>query len=321
MKKEYIILALIIAALSAYLVMHKTDSTHYTLPVIDNLKATTINHIDIVKGDTTLSLESNNNGDSWVVGEDKFPAKKEDVDKMIENIKNLTLTALVSESKSYNRYELDDQNKITVTAKDGDKVIRTFDVGKVASSFKHTFVKLQNDDKVYHADGNFRRNFEKKEEDLTDKTVLKLDKAMVYSLQYKEGDKALSLERKQEPVSVDVTQDKKEDKQEEEAAEPQKPKDIWADAGGAEKSKEKVDSFVSLFTILKCSNYIKGKTKDDFKDPILEITLTADKPYTVSVFPKTEEEKEYPAISSESPFSFTLPSSKVDDMKKKLEGI
>ena len=33
-KKEYIILAAVIAALAAYLVFHETDQTHYELPVL-----------------------------------------------------------------------------------------------------------------------------------------------------------------------------------------------------------------------------------------------------------------------------------------------
>lgn len=315
MKKEYIILALIIVALSAYLVMHKTDSTHYTLPVLDDLKDTTINHIDIVKGDTTISLDSN--GDSWVVGNEKFPAKKEDINTMIESIKNLTLTALVSESKSYNRYELDDQNKIAVTAKNGEKEIRSFDVGKVASSYRHTFVKLENDYRVYHADGNFRRNFDKTEESLTDKVIMTLDKATVFGIQTKGGDNTLSFERKQEPVTVDVNTENKD----EEATVPPKPKDIWADAAGTEKSKEKIDSFVSQFENLTCSYYIKGKTKEDFKDPVLEISLNAGKVYNLTIYPKKDDEEGYPAICSESAFPFAISPSKMDDIKKKLAEI
>ena len=91
---------------------------------------------------------------------------------MLDNIEKLTLTALVSESKNYNRYDLSGEAKINVKAWQGDSLKRDIDVGKTASSFRHTFVKTAGDDRVFHARGNFRNTFDTTVDDLRDKTIL-----------------------------------------------------------------------------------------------------------------------------------------------------
>lgn len=315
MKKEYIVLALIIVALSAYLVFHKSDSTHYTLPVLDDLGSADISRIDLVHGTTTLTLEKT--GDQWVVGEEKFPANESQITSMIKAIKELKLTALISESKNYNRYELDDENKIRVSASSKDKVIRTFDVGKTASSYKHTFVKLDTDPRVYHAENNLKSTFNKTEDNLTEKLVMNFNPETVYGIQTKDNGKEMALARKQEPVTVDVTKEEKKDQANPETQAPA-PKDIWTDASGKEKDNTKITAFVSLFSNLKCDHYIKGQTKESLTGPIFEVTINTDKVCTLSIFPKKDEDKTYPAISSENAFPFTLSEAKVDDIKKKL---
>ncbi len=46
--------------------------------------------------------------DTWVVGPKSYPADKQKVKDMVEVIESLAVTALVSESKNYIRYELND---------------------------------------------------------------------------------------------------------------------------------------------------------------------------------------------------------------------
>ena len=60
---------------------------------------------------------------------------------MLSAIENLTLTALVSESKNYNLYDLNEEKRINVKAWQGENLKRDVDLGKTASSFRHTFVK------------------------------------------------------------------------------------------------------------------------------------------------------------------------------------
>ncbi|MBW2563516.1 MAG: DUF4340 domain-containing protein, partial [Deltaproteobacteria bacterium] len=169
-KKEYIILAVIIAALLLYLSQRKTDRTLYKLPDVPEISNSNITKIEINKNSTPIILSKE--GDLWTIGPKKYPADTLKVKNMLDVMGKLTLTALVSESKSYNRYNLDDDNKITVKAFDKDKLKLEFDIGKAASSFRHTFVKIAGDERVFHARGSFREKFDKTVDDLRDKTVL-----------------------------------------------------------------------------------------------------------------------------------------------------
>ncbi|GAB6094886.1 hypothetical protein JCM14469_11380 [Desulfatiferula olefinivorans] len=315
MKKEYIILALIIAALSAYLILHRSDSTHYTLPVLDDLSGRTVTRIELNRGEATLVLEKN--GNDWVVGPSKLPAMATLAGAMVTAVRDLTLTALVSESKSYTRYDLDEAHRIRVTAFADGKAVRTFDVGKVAGSFNHTFVKIDGDHRVYHAAENIKTVFDKTENALLDKKVLAFDSTTVNGLTVKDGDISLALERKRDTVPVDVTS---EDNTEENAPSPP-PAETWVDASGSEKDTDKVTALISLISRVTCESYVPEKAKDAWAGPVIEITVSADRLYTLSVFPPADETSSFPAVSSESAFSFLIPRAKVDDIRKKIGDI
>ena len=107
-KKEYIILIALILALSLYLFLYKSDRTHYELPETRDIARKDISKIELAKTDASILLEKK--GDAWHIEPQGYPADADKVDKMLAVIENLTLTALVSESKSYNRYDLNVEN-------------------------------------------------------------------------------------------------------------------------------------------------------------------------------------------------------------------
>ena len=148
-KKEYIILLIIIIALSVYLVMRRGDRTLYELPEMPQVPQKEITRLEITRGKTVIDLTKKD--DSWYIAPKEYPADAGKVKNMLDNIEKLTLTALVSESKNYNLYDLSGDAKINVKAWQGDSLKRDIDVGKTASSFRHTFVKTAGDDRVFHA--------------------------------------------------------------------------------------------------------------------------------------------------------------------------
>ena len=70
------------------------------------------------------------------------------------------MTALVSESKNYNLYDLAGETEVNVKAWQGDSLRRDIDVGKTASSFRHTFVSPDGNNRVENYRGNFRNTFD-----------------------------------------------------------------------------------------------------------------------------------------------------------------
>ncbi|MDA3897387.1 MAG: DUF4340 domain-containing protein [Desulfobacteraceae bacterium] len=319
-KKEYIILGIVIAALAAYLAFQKTDRTHYELPVIPQIENTEISTIKITKGLEIVELKLKD--DLWLIYPEKYPADKSKIDPMVDVIKDLTVTAMVSEAESYPRYELDPENKISIQAKTDSNIVRTFDIGKSAPSNRHTFIKLPKDKRVYHARNNFRNTFDQTKDSLRDKTVLKIEKSGIQQVELKDKDGNLVLSMQQKPVEVAI---KTKTDSESEPADGKKtptenitPELVWQDADGNPVKESDINNLFNNVSDLKCESFITDKTKADFTDPVYTLTLTGAKTYTLSIFEKINEDDDaYPAVSSENDYPFMMPAHKMDNMVKK----
>jgi hypothetical protein len=313
-KKEYIILIAIIIALGLYLILRSPDRTQYELPQLPSIDIAKITKIEIAKAHTSITLKKE--GDKWEFEPQGYPADTDRVKRMLETIQELTVTALVSESKSYGRYDLEDDKKITVKAWVGDKPTREFDLGKAASSFRHTFVKLAGDDRIYHARGNFRGQFDLSVDNLRDKAVLSFDQAEIDEIHITKGTKEVTFARTQMPVEVTASQDEGET----EGAPAPDVEMIWQTADGKKGDKTKLNRFISTLASLRCEKYIDDKKKEDFTNPTYTIKLKDTQEYALSIFAKTDEEaKNYPAISSGNDYPFLLPEWQVNNLMKKPE--
>ncbi|MEE9418311.1 MAG: DUF4340 domain-containing protein [Desulfatiglandaceae bacterium] len=300
-KKEYILLVLIILALSIYLYLRSPDRTLYQVPEVPDVVGEDITEIEITRpGGVTISLKKKD--DRWFIKPQGFLADTAKVQGMVDHMKEITLTALVSEAKDYNRYELGDDQKITVKARIGDKLTRNFDVGKVAPSYRHTFVKLADDAKVYHARGNFRSNFDQTVEGLRDKKVLSFDKKEISKIRISKAQKELLLERKEVPVEADSSQEADKEKKPD-----VKKETVWVNPEGKKGDKSKVSSLLKTLSGLECKRYIGDRKRDDFKDPIYTVRLKGHQEYTLSIFAKKDKDsKNYPAVSSQNDYPFEL---------------
>jgi len=306
-KKEYIILAVIIAALLLYLSQRRTDRTLYKLPDVPKISNSDITKIEISKNSTPIVLSKE--GDLWTIGPKKFPADTLKVKNMLEVMGNLTLTALVSESKSYNRYNLDD-NKITVKAIDKDKLKLEFDIGKAASSFRHTFVKIAGDERVFHARGSFRGKFDKTVDDLRDKTVLAFKLSEIDEIYITNGNKKISFKRTKPPLEV------KESKEPDTSNPKSQQTEItWQNASGKKGDNSKINRLLTTLSDLSCEKYLSGQSKDELINPVFTLLLKGTKEYKLSIFAKPDKtDKNYPAISSENRYPFILSDSQVKNI-------
>jgi hypothetical protein len=308
-KKEYIILVALILALSLYLFLYKSDRTLYELPKIPEIPEKEISKIEISKMDSSILLEKKDN--TWHIEPEGYLADAGKVNNMLAVIENLTLTALVSESKSYNRYDLNDEKKITVRAWAGDELRRQFEVGKTATSYRHTFVRLADDPRVYHARENFRDRFDLNADSLRDKTVLSFSQDEIQELQITKGDDSVLLRRLQATEETGG-------EPEAEAQSPASPKTIWQSNRGEEGDESTLNSLLSTLSDLKCEKFIDNRKKDDFIKPVYTIQLKGSQEYALSIFAKTDKDATgYPAVSSESDYPFLLQAHRADNIMKK----
>jgi hypothetical protein len=323
LKKEYIILAAVIIALSAYLLTRQTDRTHYELPQVGSIKSNEITRIELSGPEGTVNLTKAD--DAWSVGTKKYRADKAKISPMIDTISDLNLTALVSEAKDYTRYDLADEKKILVKAWIGAEIKREFDIGKAAPSFRHTFIRLAGDPNVYQASDNFRSKFEYSEEDVRDKVVLSFAASDVSEINLTSGKETLSLLRKEvpleepaEPGQDDVNQD--ENKKAEAA--PIKGKMTWLTSDGRSADASTIDQLVASLSQLSCDTYLADKNKTEFTDPIYILKIIGQKTYTLEIFDKeNDSDLSFPAASSESDEPFSLTESNAKRLMPQFEDI
>ncbi|MGB5423764.1 MAG: DUF4340 domain-containing protein [Desulfobacterales bacterium] len=305
LKKEYVILAVVIVGLSIYLLTRQTDRTLYRLPQLPPVPAQSITRIDINGPNGAITL--NKADDSWTIGEQKYPADRAKVSRMLDAISDLSLTAMMSESEDYVRYDLSDKNKISVKAWAGTTSERDFDIGKVGPSFRHTFVKLAGDANVYQAQNNFRTTFEQGVEDLRDKVVLSFAASDIQEFRLIKGTEAITLVRHEAPLAETETGEKEEGDKAKEASPPLKAKMVWQANDGRTAASTKVDELLAAVSQLACEKFITDHVTADFKDPIYTLELEGQKAHRLSIFAKQNETaNSYPAVSSDSLYPFFL---------------
>ena len=310
LKKEYSILVAIIVALVLYLVLRQQERTHYRLPKLPHVAGTEISKIEISKADTSIALSKKDN--TWYIDPKGYPADNRKIKEMLATIEKLTLTALVSESKNYSRYHLDNDKKITVKAWAGDNLRREFEVGKTAPSFRHTFVKIAGDDRVYHARDNFRGKFDQTTEDLWDRTVLSFERTEIEEIQITKGEQSILLSRKQIPVEISTDQ-----KPEVESSPPSKLEIVWENPDGKKGDQSTINRLLATLSNLRCEKYLEGRKKDEFANPIYTLTLKGAQEHSLSIFGKPDKEaKSNPAISSQSDFPFLLNEGQAEGIMK-----
>jgi len=117
--------------------------------------------LEIVTPQETISLYKE--GEDWFIGEKKYPASLSMVDSYISAIKNIRALDKVGSIASGNnveRYELTDSKKTTVTAKLGDKVLRTIEIGKTAVSSSQCYMTVDGGKDIYLVSGGVNDTFD-----------------------------------------------------------------------------------------------------------------------------------------------------------------
>ncbi len=95
-------------------------------------------------------------GEEWFVSDKKYPASQSMVDSYIDaisNIRALDKVGNISSGNNAEKYELADGKTITVTAKLGDKVLRTITIGKTAVSSSQCYATIDGGKDIYLVSG------------------------------------------------------------------------------------------------------------------------------------------------------------------------
>ena len=311
-QKEYMVLMAVIIILVVVLIISTgRNKMSYKLPKLDKIDADDLSRIEINRGDESILLERSQ-GD-WLIMPEEYIADNDKVNDMLDVIRNLTLTELVSDKKNYERYELDKENRIHIKASDKENALREFYIGKVSSTYSHTYVMIADDEKVYHANESFRSTFEQNKSGLRDKSVMKFSAEEITGLALKGEFGTLELKREIIPVSPEKEQEEQETSPGEEEA--------WLSQDGKKAEKSKIDTLLSKLSGLNCDSFLDEKEKENLKTPVYTITAKGAKDYELRIYEKAEDEEKYPALSSENDFPFLITKWTAESLMKKPEDI
>ena len=308
-KKEYVFLAVILVVLVLYIALKNTDRTHYTLPELKPVGKEDVDKILISRGDSTINVSKSSG--KWKIKPAKYEADSKEIDQILDELKNLTITTLVSESETYGRYGLTADERIYVRAFEQEQALRQFYIGKTASTRRHTYIMFPGDHRVYEVSNNIRRIFDKSVDDLRDKEVLVFEATAATGLVMDPADgEETAFERKMVPLPVEPSEEG------EQPAENQQMEAKWMTEDGRTAKAESIKSLLRTLSSLKCSGYLEGKSKSDLTDPIYTVTVRLNgQAHSVSVFEKNDD-NQYPAISTGSDYPFLLSEWRADQIMK-----
>ena len=310
-KKEYVILVVIAAALIAYLSLHQKDKTHYQLPEAAHLETGKITRIDLTTPTGKKSLKRKD--DRWYIEPEGYLIDEEKITDMLEVIGKLTITDLVSSSANYARYELDEAQKISVSAWEGSTAVRTLDIGKAAPTFQHTYLRFDDDENVYQARGHFRLKFDQSAEELRDKTVLTFNADDIQSIDLAMEGASLGLKKDISPPPAAAETAKETPPQ----ANQDQEKTLWHSDAGIDVDQNTVKTLLSDLSALECTQFINDGEPDGPPPPTLQITLTGKEKHTLAVFaPEEGDADKVPARSSFKDTPFFLSEWKATSIKE-----
>jgi len=318
LKKEYTILLGIIVVLLIYLLFGTGRSKmNYSVPKLKTLDHSEITRIEVIRTDSSLILSGE--GDTWEIQPQEFPADPVKIQDMLETIAGLQLTDLAAESQDFQRYDLDEDSKITVKAFQGEELLRQFDIGKTPSTYRHTFVRLTDDTRVYYAKESFRSRFELDVDDLRDKTVMGFDKNEISGITISQAGETLVFTK---TLATTPQEDRAADEAGEEVAEttPEQAREeeAWVLADGRTGDKTALEGILSTLSDLRCDEFLEGESPAESMEPVFSVTVTGTKDYTLRIFTKQEGESgKYPALSSENPYPFLLSTYRAESIIKK----
>ena len=291
---------LLLAVCIIQLALGARDTTKYF-----NLKEKP-DSMEIVTPTETISLYKQ--GDDWFIGEKKYPASASMVDSYIDavsNIRALDKVGSISSASDSDKYELTDGKKITVTAKLGDKVLRTVEIGKTAVSSSQCYATIDSAKDIYLVSGGINDTFDTSVAAARTTIVLNLEASDITNVAIKDvaADKSWSVSRM---GSGD---------------------DLAWNVSGAEEGYE-LDSGAAAIWL---NSFASLTTRDWYaEDAVLEGTKTvtakitcAYKDITVEFYalPKANENdlQQYYGTCSETPYRFKVNESTVKNYLKSLE--
>ncbi len=324
---EFIILAVIAAGLTLYLIFRPRERMNYELPVVERIQEKDVYGIELIRQDKIIKVTRSDG--LWRIQPEGYRADSDRVGQMMEEIGRFSIADLTSETKNYRLYELDEKSRkrVIVYGKD-DKVILQFDIGKRADLYQHVYVKLEQDERIFQAKGNFHTAFGQDREDMRDKLILSFEAEAVSKIDVSMGAKQISLTKKIVPATAEDQETEisaeqsagKDDRSTtgNQAAQPQNTTRIsWQRPDGTEWDAEQVDRLLDVISDLRCLKFAEDDVP--LEAAYLKATIAAaGTEHVLTVYHKQGDD--FPSTSTGNEFPFILSHYWVEKIVDFIEG-
>ncbi|MCF8109443.1 MAG: DUF4340 domain-containing protein [Desulfohalobiaceae bacterium] len=307
LKKEYLIIVLVIIGLSVYIYSRTSERINYELPQIAPIETDRVTRIRIAKQDEVIDLARDKG--RWVVGQRGYPARAGSIEDLLTALDRFRVTDLVSRSRNYSRYSLDREAATGLKAWAGQELVRSFLVGKQASTYRNSYVRLANDPNIYLSRSNWKQTLNREPDDFQDKVVLDFDEKRLRKIVLQGPKGSLTLKRGQ-----NESLPKEKDGAQLETA-------LWRTASGQEIDQSSLNKLLQSMAGLTCSRYLEGRDKQDFKSPDYRLVLDCGQEDVFSLYlgEKQGNAAQYHGISEENGFPFALSEQKGKEIVEALD--
>jgi hypothetical protein len=203
---------------------------------------------------------------------------------MLDIISSAELSELVSITGSLSRYDLEEDEAVHVQAYDDSKVVRSLILGKQAATFRHTYVKLPDDSRVFQMPGDLRAIFDRGVSELRNKRVLSFNQDDIRRIEAELPDTRIVLRRTTESTDSDRAESG----------------EVWTSEDGAVWDTQAVNDLLRRASALNASRFGEGNRQEVAAD----IVFHGDRPHRLTIYAK--DDRVYPAGTSESDYPFFL---------------
>ncbi|MCR5724981.1 MAG: DUF4340 domain-containing protein [Treponema sp.] len=263
--------------------------------------AQTLDRITLVSA-ASGTVVLNKNGSSWTVGEQGYVTEAGLVEDIVDGITSVRTLGTVTRSSgedTLQRFGMDNNTAITVTAFSGEKAVRTLYIGKAASTGDQTYLRMDAKSDIYLAAGSLRDTFGKTQDALRSKEIFAL-KAEELSAIHVSGKKGTFTVNKAFGESGEV----------------------WAFEGSDNENTDsaKISTWAGQIANLTAQSWADAATEMP-ADSECRVELTAGSNRVSVVMAKigSEDDAKYLCASSETPYLFYITKAQADRLTKAAE--
>jgi hypothetical protein len=187
---------LVVLAIATYFVLHRPgeqSSTGSTGNVLADYDSSTVDKIEIRSSTGTVIVEKQE-GTWFVTSPVHFRADSNAVVAILSQGKRIGLKDLVSSNPEKQHVFQVDSTGLLVRISEKGVQRAAFRVGKVSTSFSESYVRRENSNDVYLADGFLSGTFNRQPKDLRDKTIFRADINTIKEVKFQYGDTTFALQ-------------------------------------------------------------------------------------------------------------------------------